>query len=89
FSHGLAVPMLGATGRIATDLQMTALAALPPLRPTAIRALPAVAEWHNVRDLGARGDAMTDDTAALQRAIDTQRVLYFPVGFYRVTNTLK
>ncbi|MES1995780.1 MULTISPECIES: glycosyl hydrolase family 28-related protein [unclassified Sphingomonas] len=89
FSHGLAVPTLGATGRIATDVQSTPIATLPPPHPNAIRALPAVAEWSNVRDLGARGDGTTDDTAALQRAIDTQRVLYFPVGFYRVTNTLK
>ncbi|WP_457354893.1 glycosyl hydrolase family 28-related protein [Sphingomonas sp. UYP23] len=89
FSHGLAVPTLGATGRIATDAQITPLAALPAPRANAIRALPAVAQWSNVRDLGARGDGTTDDSAALQRAIDSHRVLYFPVGFYRVTTKLK
>lgn len=89
FSHGLAVPALGATGRIATDAEITPLAALPAPRGNAIRALPAVAAWSNVRDLGARGDGTTDDSAALQRAIDTHRVLYFPIGFYRVTTTLK
>ena len=46
-------------------------------------------EWANVHDLGVKGDDTTDDTAALQRAIDTHRVLYLPVGRYRVTDTLK
>jgi sugar lactone lactonase YvrE len=48
-----------------------------------------MAEWADVRSLGVKGDAETDDTAALQRAIDTHRVLYFPTGFYKVTDTLK
>jgi hypothetical protein len=48
-----------------------------------------MAEWSNVRDLGAVGDGKTDDTAALQRAIDTHRVLYFPAGLYVVTDTLR
>lgn len=89
FSHGLAVPSLGKTGKIATDAQITALAAMPVPRTPAIRALPPVAEWTNVRDLGVKGDGRTDDTAAIQRAIDTHRVLYFPVGFYMVTDTLR
>ncbi|WP_420833463.1 glycosyl hydrolase family 28-related protein [Sphingomonas pollutisoli] len=89
FSHGLTVPTLGATGTIATEAQITPLRTLPPLRAPAIRALPAVAQWSNVRDLGATGDGKTDDTHALQRAIDTHRVLYFPTGFYRVTATLR
>ena len=44
-------------------------------------------EWANVRTLGAKGDG-SDDTAALQAAIDGHKVLYFPTGTYRVTNTL-
>jgi len=89
FSHGISVPTLGSTGTVATDAQIAPLRALPPPRANAIRALPAVAQWSNVRDLGAVGDGKTDDTQALQRAIDTHRVLYLPVGFYRVTATLK
>ena len=50
--------------------------------------LPPMREWVNVRTLGAKGDG-SDDTAALQAAIDGHRVLYFPSGAYRVTNTLK
>ena len=89
FSHGLSVPTLGATGTIATDAQIAPLHALPPAPTPAIRALPAVAQWSSVRDLGATGDGRTDDTQALQRAIDTHRVLYLPIGFYRVSATLR
>jgi len=48
------------------------------------------------RDLGARGDGVSDDTEALQRGIDLSsdrgagrtRILYLPNGTYRVSRTL-
>ena len=42
----------------------------------------------NVRALGVVGDGTADDTASIQKAIDTHRVLYFPSGHYRVGDTL-
>jgi len=57
--------------------------------PSDIPALPAMSEWVNVRSLGALGDGTTDDTAALQRAIDTHDTLYLPSGWYRLTRTLR
>ncbi len=42
----------------------------------------------NVHTLGVAGDGKTDDTAAIQKAIDTHRVLYFPSGHYIVSDTL-
>jgi hypothetical protein len=50
--------------------------------------LPTMHEWVNVRTLGVKGDG-SDDTAALQAAIDGNRVLYFPSGTYRVTDMLR
>jgi hypothetical protein len=89
FTHGLTLPGLGQMGRYETRMTAAAIAAPPkPLAP-AIRALPATAEWVNVRTLGAKGDNSADDTAAIQRAIDTHRVVYFPAGFYVVTDTLR
>ena len=41
------------------------------------------------RSLGVKGDDATDDTAALQRAIDTHAILYLPIGRYRITDTLR
>ena len=89
FSYGLKLAGLGTIGDYATDIQMAPLARMPARRTPAIRAMPPVRDWANVHDLGVKGDDTTDDTAALQRAIDTHRVLYLPVGRYRVTDTIK
>ena len=43
----------------------------------------------DVRDYGATGDGVTDDTAAVQSALNTvSGVLYFPAGTYRTTSPL-
>ncbi|MEZ0244109.1 MAG: glycosyl hydrolase family 28-related protein [Sphingomonas sp.] len=89
FTYGLTLAGLGQPGSYETRMDAAALAAPPRRRDPAIRAFPPVEEWTNVRDLGVKGDNTTDDTAAIQRAIDTHRVLYFPSGFYRVTDTLR
>ena len=89
FSYGLKVPTLGRTGDYATEADIRPLPAMPAPPAPAVRALPAFAEWADVRSLGVAGDGHADDTAALQRAIDGHRVLYFPAGFYKVTAPLK
>lgn len=89
FSYGLKVPELGAMGTYDLQAEVQPLAALPaPIAP-AVRALPPMAEWVNVRKLGVVGDGKADDTAALQKAIDGNRVLYLPIGFYKVTDRLR
>jgi sugar lactone lactonase YvrE len=89
FTYGLAVPALGQMGTYKTVMKTAPLAALPARAAPAIRALPATTDWFNVRDNGAKGDDRTDDTAAIQRAIDTHRIVYFPAGRYVVTDTLR
>ena len=89
FTHGLTLPGLGQMGAFKTDMKAEAIPGLPAPRAPAIRALPPTSDWVSVRTLGAKGDDATDDTAALQKAIDTHRVVYFPAGFYRVTDTLR
>ncbi len=52
--------------------------------------------WANVKtEFGAVGDGKADDTAAIQKALDsikvnasTKKVLYFPAGTYRITKKL-
>jgi sugar lactone lactonase YvrE len=89
FNHGLTVPGLGQMGEYKTTFEAEAVSATPKPAAPAIRSLPPTSEWTNVRALGAKGDNTTDDTAAIQKAIDAHRVVYFPTGFYRVTETLK
>lgn len=66
----------------------TPLSTLPPPLPPAIRALPRTEDWVNVHTLAIAGDGKTDDTAAIQKAIDTHQILYFPSGRYIVHDTL-
>ena len=89
FNYGMVVPGLGQTGHYTTNMQAKPLKALPAPRDRAVRLLPPVGQWFNVRDGGAKGDNAADDTAAIQRAIDAHRVVYFPTGHYLVTNALK
>ncbi|KAK9600183.1 hypothetical protein V6Z92_000273 [Aspergillus fumigatus] len=52
-----------------------------------------VSAFSSVRDGGATGDGTTDDTAALQRVIDSaaasDRVVFLDAGVYKVTSTLR
>jgi hypothetical protein len=88
FSHGLHQDDLGATRAIRTTWDATAVAALPAPVPSDLAPLPPMAEWVNLRTLGAKGDGETDDTAALRAAVAQHRVIYLPTGRYRVTDTI-
>lgn len=51
------------------------------------------APWYDVKAFGAKGDSTTDDTTAIQAAIDAVSltvggVVYFPPGTYKVSATL-
>jgi hypothetical protein len=53
--------------------------------PTA-EAVPTFAV--SVTDFGATGDGTTDDTAAIQTAVNTAYMLFFPAGTYKVTSPI-
>ncbi len=88
FNYGLIVPGEGTMGTIGMRYSATVLNSMPEALSPAIRALPSTEEWVNVHTLGVAGDGKTDDTAAIQKAIETYRVLYFPCGHYLVRDTL-
>jgi len=88
FGYGLSVPGPGRVGDYDLVMEMAASDGLPPPPAPVTRELPPMSEWVNVAELGAIGDDMTDNTEVLQQAIARHRVLYFPAGFYHVSNTL-
>jgi hypothetical protein len=88
FSHGLGLANPGSQAAFETRYEAVPLAALPPATPPAITPLPTASTWVNATTLGVKGDGSTDDTAALQKAIDQHPALYFPSGRYLLTDTL-
>ena len=88
FSHGLHYADLGLPGETRTVFEASPVAALPAAVSSDLPPLPPVDSWVNARALGARGDGTTDDTAALQKAIEEHRTVYLPMGHYVVTDTL-
>jgi len=56
--------------------------------------LPDIPNVFNVRNYGATGDGTTDDTAAIQAAVNAARavkapLVYLPHGTYRVKDTIQ
>jgi len=44
---------------------------------------------NNVKDFGATGDGVTDDSAAIQAALDLKGQVYIPAGTYIINTTLR
>jgi sugar lactone lactonase YvrE len=88
-SHGLTLAGMGAAGEIKTKYDAAPLKEMPPATPNAIRGLPPMDTWVNLRSLGAKGDGATEETGLIQKAIAEHRVLYVPSGRYVVNDTLR
>jgi hypothetical protein len=89
FSHGLVFADIGAEPKIENHFDAKSLAHMPKAIGTDLASLPPCETWANIRDLGAKGDGETDNTAVIQNAIANHRAIYFPSGFYVVHDTLK
>lgn len=89
FTHGNQVDELGANPQIKTTQDIQALTVFPAPVATDIPSLPATSSWVNLQSLGARGDGKTDDTKAIQAAIEQYQTIYVPQGWYRVSETIR
>jgi hypothetical protein len=87
-THGLTFASPSATPEVKTSYDAARIKTLPPPVPSDIPGLPDQRTWANLKSLGAKGDGMTDDTAAIRNAIATHPVIYIPTGRYIVTDTI-
>jgi len=88
-SHGLTLSAMGAKGEIKTGYNASPLSALPVHGPDRMSSLPPMETWTNVKELGLKGDGVSDNTAALRKAIAEHTTLYFPIGYYVVKDTIE
>jgi Pectate lyase superfamily protein/SMP-30/Gluconolactonase/LRE-like region len=88
FSHGLYYEDIAAIPGVRDVYDSAVLKTLPQPVKSDILDLPPMETWINIRDLGAVGDGMADDTDAFKKAIAEHRAIYVPSGQYRVTDTI-
>jgi hypothetical protein len=88
FSYGLHYEDIAAVGVMRDVYDSTPLNTLPEPVKSDILDLPPMETWINIRDLGAVGDGVADDTDAFKKAIAEHRAIYVPSGQYRVTDTI-
>eukprot|EP00043_Microstomoeca_roanoka_P018214 m.193711 g.193711 ORF g.193711 m.193711 type:complete len:682 (-) comp16783_c2_seq13:216-2261(-) len=77
---------------VQSQLQPNTMGNLNPTRSdTPMPALSRPADFatvFNVRDAGAKGDGVTDDTAAIASALQQHDVVFFPYGTYVISSTI-
>lgn len=86
-SHGLSFARYGAEGETSTTFR-TRRTESPTPPSCDVVPLPPSDQWVNAHALGLKGDGVTDDTAALRKAIAEHDAIYLPSGKYRVSDTI-
>jgi len=89
FVHGLAMDDMADDSEYTTVSDLESLDQVPSSLSKLIPPLPAMDTWVNVKDFGASGDGKTDDTEALKEALSSNKTVYLPTGWYRITETIK
>lgn len=72
----------------ASTVLLLLLSTAPLMAADSVR-FPTDAGVRSVKDFGAKGDGVSDDTAALNLALADVGLLYFPAGTYLVSGQLK
>jgi sugar lactone lactonase YvrE len=88
YVYGLHIADLDEIPEFKTTSEIVPLQVFPTPLPSDIPKLPAMSQWVNLKDLGAKGNGETDDTEILQKAINDHPVIYVPQGWYRLTQTV-
>lgn len=88
FTYGLVLNDLNDDSSFETIVDIEPLNKISTELERVIPSLPPMQEWVNIQELGAIGDGETDDTQAIQQAINQHKNIYFPQGNYRITEGL-
>lgn len=89
FSRGLSIVDQEDTAEIKTTFDASSLPAIPAASGPTLAQPPAPSSWANLRDLGAKGDGVSDDTQILRKAIAEHQAIYLPTGRYLVSDTIQ
>jgi hypothetical protein len=89
YEHGLRMDNIVDLPEYSTVVEIEPVQKLSPTAARSIPTLPPMESWVNLRELGAKGDDINDDTKILQDAIDRHDVVYIPQGWYKITETIK
>ena len=88
FTHGLHQDDLNSVPQMETRVDMVPAAVFPAGFTRDIPDLPPVNTWVSVKDLGAKGDGVTDDTQAFLKAINNHVNIYIPQGWYIISEPI-
>lgn len=86
YTHGFCKEEASAPAQLVDELRCTTLSQWPEAAKSDLPNPPR--EWKSVALWGAAGDGLTDDTQALQKAAASGEAVYFPQGFYLVSDTI-
>ena len=88
FTHGLHMDDMQALPQMKTVLDFSTVFAFPASFPRDIPDFPPMNTWVNIKDLGAKGDGVTDDTQVFLDAIKNHANIYVPQGWYIISESL-
>jgi len=88
YTHGIHIDDMNEEPQPATRPDLRPLASMPDAAQRDVPDLPDTRTWVNIKDLGAKGDGITDDTKIFQDAIGKYPNIYVPQGWYVVSETI-
>lgn len=88
YTHGLHQDDLQALPGMRTTVDIVPVAVFPSRLQTDIPDFPPMNTWVSVKDLGAKGDGVTDDTQIFLDAIANHINIYVPQGWYIISESL-
>ena len=88
YTHGLHQDDLQAIPEMKTIIDVVPVSEFPIGMKKDIPDLPPMTTWVSIKELGAKGDGITDDTNVFINAISNHTNIYIPQGWYIISESL-